>query len=120
MGYQKPPLIDAQDINLVAGTTSATLIAAPGANKRLRIVGGVVSLSRLSTALANFALLDGAGGSILWSSQGHSVAGNPTSPINIPEPGLHLTINTLLEAQITGSAASSSARFITYYYIDNV
>lgn len=118
--YGEPPAITDTSLNHVAGTATATVLGAPGAGRRYRIVGGILSVNRLSTALVNAYLNNGAAGSRLWAAQGLSVAGTPVAQIQIPEPGIVLDENTLLQLELTASAASSNSIVVVYYFTDSV
>lgn len=121
MSYTKPPLIASLDINIAAGNTTGTIIAAPGVGLRIRLVGGQVHINRASTAGVNLYLRNGAAGTIIWHHSGAIMAGSSGGPILVPEPGIVLSDNTLLQGETNnGSAASSNAKFLVYYYVEQV
>ena len=119
--YTSPPLVASLDINIAAGNTTGTIIAAPGAGIRIRVVGGQCYINRASTASVNLFLRNGAAGTIFWQHNGCIMAGSPGSDVIIPYPGFPLSDNTLLQGETNnGSAASSNAKFLVYYHLEQI
>lgn len=121
MAYLFPPSRTFGNVALVAGTATATILAAPGAGFRYRIVGGLLWINRTATGLVDVLFEDIAGVDIIWEARGMSVAGGMSNfPLIIPEPGQQLPDNTGLRIRALSSAATGNAGITVYYFIDTV
>lgn len=118
--YGAPPSIADASVALAAGSAAATAIAAPGAGFRIRVVGGMLMITRSATGNADVVLRNGVGGSLIAQARGLTVAGTPIVPLVIPEPGVVLDENTLLELSTAASAAAGAAQATIYYFIDSI
>ena len=105
---------------LVIGTVTTTIVAAPGFNKAIRVVGGVLSLTRSATGIVDVILKDGGGVTFVWSVSGMSVGGTPMSALILPEPGIQLPSNTALVCDATSTTATGNAAYHILYLIDNL
>ena len=94
-----------------------TLIAAPGAGFRIRVVALSASMADNATAFIQlFALGDGAGVTAGWTCN-LSTGGNGADS-NIPEPGIQLGDNKALQISSRGSVATQAVFVDIIYYID--
>lgn len=120
MSYLAPPQFSRIAPLIVVAATLTTLVIAPGAGKRIRVVGWHVMVNKASTGVADFALQDGAA-AIYDQATGLSVAGTPyAAPPNFPEPGLQLPDNSALVINESSTIATGNYVAVAYYYIDSV
>lgn len=118
MTYVAPPTVARIAPVLVVAATNTTLVAAPAAGFRIRVVGGHWGVNRAATGVTDLALTDGAAGAVLAQGPGLSVAGTPFVPILIPEPGIVLTVATALVVNEASSIAAGNYVAVVYYYVD--
>lgn len=100
----------------VAGTATTTAIAAPGADRRIRLVGGHVGCNR-AAGVAIDALLT-AGGS-LYRFGAFNDVGTSSVALVIPPPGFVFPVNTAVTFQISSTAATGAGIFTLFYFIDD-
>lgn len=107
------------NLALIAGTASVVVLPALGTGLRYRCIGGQWGINRLAAAVnADIFIRDTVSGLNIASLRGLSLAGVPSGPLIIPEPGLTLGDNSALTLIAISSAAAGSAFLILYFYID--
>ena len=119
--YTKVPLVGYLAQTVAAGTTGPTVvIAAPGPNNRLRIVGVHVTLTQAVAVATQVAAFLNDGSAIAQFRASLEWNGMPSFAIPIPEPGIQLPDNTALTATNVGTAAAGQIVYVVYYFIDQV
>lgn len=126
MSYTTLPLrvSDFRATGAIGVTTIAALVAAPGAGKRHRIVGGHLTLDFNSTGLVRISL---AGTSFAnpdiranMAASG-TAGGTPSDKLIIPEPGIEFPINEAINiADVAGIVGVQTYGIVVYYFTDNV
>jgi hypothetical protein len=104
-----------QGTDTLAATGDKTIIAAPGANKHIRLQKVMVCLTHvLDNSVIR--LEDGAGGSVIWEVESEAAKDlNGSHPIDFGETGLLMSANTLLN--LTIEIANSTAFVIAVGYV---
>ncbi len=129
MSYKQPPTFLNFGFVLVAPPFTTIAVAAPGANKRLRIAAMDIMISSAGTGILDGAYVDGVGGANVWVVYGLSAPANAAGSghgdnwrhITIPEPGQLLSTNTALVFR--GDALTVVAGLIIgniWFYTDDV
>lgn len=120
MGYIRPPLTVAASAAIPgAGSTTLTILAAPGVGFAIRVVGAQISVNRAAGAVCDCTLRD-ASGVAIGLANGLNVAGGSFAPIDIPEPGIQATANNAVQLVGTSTAGAGTFAALIYYYIDPV
>lgn len=119
--YQKPPFISDAQIASVAGTASVTIIAAPGAGLRIRVVGGQIGVNRASAGTSDVQISAVSPG-IMARNFGlaGALGGTNTLSLDIPEPGITAGDNEAITLSIISSVAGLTGIGVLYYYIDDI
>lgn len=116
--YPRPPLLGTTSVNHIAGTVSATIIAAPGANNRLRFIGITGGINRNTGGIVDVRIRNGAGGETMFAALNQSVNGQSSFAYNLPEPGYQLDVNTLMQLECISTAGTGSTFVYVWYTID--
>lgn len=119
MSLYLPPAVANIVPAITAAVVNTTVVPAPGAFTRLRLVGGQLVVSRTVTGVADLTLTDGVGGAVLVRMLGLSTNGYPGGPFTIPEPGILLTVNTALVCQAISTIAAGQYAAVAYYITDD-
>jgi len=113
--YAAPPLVASASVAIPgAGTSTVTIVAAPGVGFAIRLVGCQVSISRAAGANGD---LDIRSGGVAIVRGGFPAGASPMTP-PIPEPGIETNENVLLQGAVTSTAAAGTAFFLVYYFLD--
>jgi hypothetical protein len=119
--YSRPPLIVDTSVASVAGTATATVVAAPGVGFAIRVVGFILGINRSTTGIADLVLRAATTTSFrIGLANGLSVGGMSNVTKQIAEPGVQLPANEALQLVDTNTAATGSAAAMVEYYIDPV
>lgn len=118
--YESLPLVARIAPVIVVAATNTTIVAAPGVGFRHRLVGVQLMVNRAATGVADFAVTDGAGGTVLLQAGGLSVAGLPDFAPPIPEPGIPFSLNTAMVVNEAATIAAGNYVAVVYYYTDAV
>ena len=121
MAYNHPPLVADATVNLIVGTATVNAVAAPGANKRIRVVGCHIGINRSGgAALIDAGIRSGTGLITVARGHGLSTGGTSIADLTIPEPGVPIAVNEALQLFATSTAATGAVVAIVYYYVDDI
>jgi hypothetical protein len=99
--------------------TAVAILLAPGAGKRYRLSGVILTLAGAPAAGTALDVLGRYGGPTDVYI-GALSTDSPALPLWFPEPGIPLGTNATFDLLVTGSVAAVQFRIATYYYIDDV
>lgn len=121
MSYSTPPSYSATGFTVTNVAANTTLVASPGVGFAIRVVYVQFSLRQtVAAGIVDFVLQDGAGGTgILICNL--DVAAARTVQFNLPEPGIQISENTLLNIQKIASVAGPlSVAASALFFIDQL
>jgi hypothetical protein len=120
MAYVEPPFAITLGFAATNVAGNSTLVGAPGAGFRNRIVGLHFALRGVVVGTVDLVIQNGPGGSGL-ATVTLNVAGSNFADVTIPEPGIILDEDTALNIQRLASAAGPFNCFATaYFFVDDI
>lgn len=120
--YSNVPTRVALNVNCVAGTATGALIAAPGANRAIRLMGVTCSINRLVTGLTDIFFYEGntaTGNTILRAGALSTTNGGGSDSLMFPFPGFQFAENLALNYDVISTAGAGGCVLVAYYYIDD-
>lgn len=119
MAYRSmPQVVRGTSPVLVVGAVTGTVLAAPGAGLRYRLVAVSYMLTRAAAGNVELNLQDSS--IIAWFRAGLSYNSSAFAPIPIPEPGFSIAINSALTLQAISTSATGTAEAWVEYFVDAV
>lgn len=121
MYYSVPPsVIRVNSVAHIVGTVSTVILPAPGVGAAIRLLGGIVSISRTSgAAIVDEVLHDGLG-NVPWQVNGLSIGGCPYCTLIIPPPGFQFAPNSPVTMDSVSTVAAGVTTTVLHYVTDDV
>lgn len=113
--YTQAPLVGVGALAVPAGVGTVVILPTLGATQFYRLVGGYLSVSRL-TGLCDVTLEDTGAVLVPVRQAGLSPAGISYLPLVIPFPGICMPNGAGVQAVLNGSAVGGTFNGVLYYF----
>ena len=118
--YSREPLLASTSMAHIVGTVTNTIVNAPGAGTRIRLVAANGGPNRAATGVTDIRVRIAGGNTYIYWAGVATAAGGVIQPYNLPEPGISLPENTALSIDCSSTVATGTTFIQVYYFLDTV